>query len=122
MTELLQAPTHQTRSSTSAWMALAVTTVTLVLGALLQWGVYSGLGLCMESDVANCPADTIPTAWEFALATVPTYLLWVVPSMVAALLGWKSMRTGNRSGSVATILSVVIVIAITVTCTLIWWV
>lgn len=123
VTDLMATPVQQPKSSARAWVMLtAGTFATFILGAIAQVLVYLGLGLCTEADQGSCAAGTVPTGWETALATVPTYLLWVAPSIIAAILGWRSMRSGNRAGTVVAVVAVLAAVAITIGCTLVWWV
>jgi hypothetical protein len=120
-TGVIETPTQQPRSARSAWFTLALTPVTFILGAIAQLAVFFGLGLCTEADVADCSAGTVPTTWETVLATVPTYLLWIGPAVVAVILGIRSMRSGNSAGRTVAIVSGAALVVITVACAAMWW-
>ncbi len=55
------------------------------------------------------------------LVTVPSYLLWVAPSVVAGLLGYRVLRSGNPAGRVVMVVAAVVAVLITIGCAVIWW-
>lgn len=59
--------------------------------------------------------------WEWAVATVPSYLLWVAPSVIAAVLGYRVLQSGNRVGRIVMVVAGVWALLITVGCAFMWW-
>ena len=102
-------------------MLLAGSAVAFVLGAVAQILVFFGFGLCSEANQADCAPGTVPTAWEWMLATVPTYLLWVTPAVIAAVLGYRAMNDGDHAGRTLMIVSIVLVTGITLAAAAMWW-
>jgi len=122
MAQTLHAPATQPGSRSSGWIVLFLGTIgAFVVGAIVQILVFVAFGLCTEANQAACAPGTVPTAWEWALATVPTYLLWVAPSVVSAVLGYRSMRDDVHGGRTLMIAAIVLAIAITVGATSMWW-
>ena len=123
MTDTLYAPTRPPKSSTGSWLVLVVgSLLAFLLGAGAQVLAYVGFGLCMESDESLCDAGTLPTAWEWVVATVPTYLIWVTPAAVAAILGYRVLKSGNRAGRAVIVAAVVVATLITIGCAAMWWI
>jgi hypothetical protein len=122
MTDVMKTPTQQPRSTVNGWMVLIIgSMVGFLLGAGTQLATYIGFGLCMESDEALCEPGTVPTTFEWVLATVPSYLLWLTPSLIAGYLGYRALRSGNPAGRTLLGVATLAVVLITVACTLMWW-
>jgi hypothetical protein len=106
----------------TGWVVLLVGTVVMfIVGAAVQIGVFVGLGLCMDEDPALCDPGTVPTSWEMALATVPTYLLWVAPSVAAAVIAYRALHAGVSRARPLLITSCVLAVLITAAATAMWW-
>jgi hypothetical protein len=119
MTQVVSVPTKQPKSSLASWLVLILGSLgALLMGAAAQIGAYLAFGLCMEADEADCPVGTLPTTWEWAVATVPSYLLWVAPS---AVLGYRVLQSGNRVGRIVMVVAGVWALLITVGCAFMWW-
>lgn len=122
MNGTLTTSTPPTKSTGVGWLVLLIgSLVAFVIGALAQLGVYLAFGLCMESSEEACEPGTWPTTLEFALATVPTYLIWLTPSVIAALLGYRYHRAGNPAGRALLGAAIGLGVLITVACSLMWW-
>lgn len=122
MTDVMTTPTQQPRSTTNGWMVLIIgSMVGFLLGVGTQLATYLGFGLCMESEEAACEPGTWPTTFEWVLATVPSYLLWLTPSLIAGYLGYRALRSGNPAGRTLLGVAALAVVLITVACTLMWW-
>ncbi|MFZ0323601.1 MAG: hypothetical protein WAN48_05650 [Actinomycetes bacterium] len=122
MTDTLHTPTMQPKSSAASWLVLAFgTIVTFVAGAVAQLMAYVVFGLCTEADQAACAPGTLPTTWQWILATVPSYLLWVAPSVIAGVLGYRVLQSGNRAGGVVMVVAAILAVLITIACTAMWW-
>lgn len=121
MAQALHAPNAHASPSTG-WIVLLVgSAIAFVLGAAAQILVFLGLGLCVEANEADCAPGTVPTAWEWMLATVPTYLLWVTPAVIAAVLGYRAMSEGDHAGRTLMVVSIVLATGITVAAAAMWW-
>ena len=111
------------KSSQSGWIVLAVgTLVTFFLGVASQLAVYISLGLCMDEDPDLCDPGTYPTTAENLLATIPTYVLWVTPALVAVFMGYRVVKSGNPAGRTVMISAGVFAALVTVVATLMWWI
>ena len=122
MTDTLQTTTQQPRSSTGSWMVLVIgTMVTFLLGVGTQLVAFFSFGLCTEADQSTCPPGSVATTWEWVLVTVPSYLLWVAPSVVAGLLGYRVLRSGNPAGRVVMVVAAVAAVLVTIGCAVMWW-
>jgi len=122
MTQVVSAPTQQPKSSLASWLVLVLgSLIALLLGAAAQIGAYLAFGLCMEADEADCPVGTLPTTWEWVVATVPSYLLLVAPSAIAVMLGYRVLQSGNRVGRIVIVVAGAWALLVTVGCTFLWW-
>ena len=122
MTDVTTTPTRQPKSTVNGWVVLIVGSfVAFLVGAGTQLGAYLLFGLCMEADEAACEPGTLPTDFEWALATVPTYLIWLVPAAIAGLLGWRALKSGNAAGRVLMAVAAVVALLVTLACTAMWW-
>ena len=111
------------KSTNSAWIVLTVgTLVTFFLGVASQLAVFIGLGLCMDENPDFCDAGTYPTTAENLLATIPTYVLWVAPALVAVFMGYRVVKSGNAAGRTVMITAGVFAALVTVAATLMWWI
>lgn len=114
--------TRQPRSTQAGWLVLGVgSLVALFVGAAAQLAAFVAFGLCMDEDEALCEPGTLPTALEWALTTVPTYLIWLAPSIAAMVIGVRVMRSGNRGGRTLMIVAGTLIVLITAACTAMWW-
>lgn len=121
MTDVVTTPT-QPRSTVNGWMVFIIgSMVAFLLGAGTQLAAYFAFGLCLESEEAACEPGTWPTTFEWVLATVPSYLLWVTPSLIAGYLGYQALRSGNPTGRTLLAVAALAVVLISVACTLMWW-
>jgi len=111
------------KSAQPAWLVLILgTVITFILGVASQLAVFVGLGLCMDENPDFCDAGTYPTTAENLLATVPTYLLWVAPALVAVFMGYRVVTSGNSAGRAVMITAGVFAALVTVVATLMWWI
>jgi hypothetical protein len=123
MTVTTDTTTNQPKSSAPGWIVLTAGSVgAFIVGALTQVAVFVGLGLCMDESPATCAPGTYPTTAEHLLATVPTYLMWMVPAVIAIFLGRRALRSGNPMGRWVAICSGILMALITVAAALMWWV
>lgn len=115
-------PTTRSESMETGWVILLVgTVVMLIVGAIVQVGVFVGLGLCMDEDPALCDPGTVATPWEMALATVPTYLLWITPSVAAGVIASRALHAGVSRAKPLLIGSCVLAALITTAAAAMWW-
>jgi hypothetical protein len=107
----------------TGWVVLlAGTVVMFIVGAALQIGVFVGFGLCMDENPAACDPGTVPTFWEMALATVPTYLLWITPSVAAGVIASRALHEGVPRARRLLITSCVFAALITAAAAAMWWI
>ncbi len=92
-------PQASSRSAPRAWVAVALTPVGLLLGALAGFAW------------AEAPGSTGGVAtWSFG--TVPAALLSVIAPTAAVILAIRAVRAGERSAGIAVAVSVLLLLGI----------
>ena len=95
---------HHLASSRTAWTAVLLTPVGLVVGALVAFG----LAALVDADLQE--PGTMST-WEKAFAYIPASLIWLSAPIIGVRAGVRAARTGSRSGKAATVVSSLLLIA-----------
>jgi hypothetical protein len=126
MSTMATTPDPGTKSVTNAWMALlGFSLLAFVVGAAVQIGLMMLMdtlyGACVQST-GPCPQGSQYTAWQEVAVTVPTYLIWIAPAIVAARKGQRLAARGVHGGRGLMIVSLLLIALITVAGFLMWWI
>lgn len=119
-------PVPEAKAVSSGWVALiGFSFLAFVVGAAVQWGLMmvmdSLYGACVQS-MGPCPSGSEYTAWQEAIVTVPTYLIWITPAIVAARKGQRLAANGVRGGRALMIGGLALIVLVTVAGFLMWWI
>lgn len=81
-----------------AWWSLALYPISFVLAFVIGEGMLS----LLAEDVAE------PAFWEALVSVTPALLVFVLPGVLAVVLGRKAMRLGRSDGRVPAVVGAVI--------------
>jgi hypothetical protein len=119
-------PTPQAHAVANGWVALVgFSFLAFLVGAGVQIGMMALMdnlyGACVQS-MGPCPQGSQYTAWQEVAVTVPTYLIWIAPAIVAARRGQRLAAGGVRGGRSLMIGGLVLIALVTVAGFLMWWI
>jgi hypothetical protein len=119
-------PTPDTKAVANGWVALiGFSFLAFVVGAAVQIGLMMLMdtlyGACVQS-MGPCPQGSEYTAWQEVAVTVPTYLIWITPAILAARKGQRLAARGLHGGRGLMIAGLVLIALITVAGFLMWWI
>lgn len=69
-----------------------------------------------------CPQGSEYTAWQEAVVTVPTYLIWITPAIAAARKGRRLAARAVPGGRALMIGALALILLVTVAGFLMWWI
>jgi hypothetical protein len=72
--------------------------------------------------MGTCPQGSEYTAWQMAVVTIPTYLIWIAPAIAAARKGQRLAAQGVRGGRGLMTGGLVLIAVVTVAGFLMWWI
>jgi hypothetical protein len=126
MSELRTVPAPEIKPVTNGWVALiGFSVVAFVVGAAVQFGLMMLMdylyGACVQS-MGPCPQGSQYTAWQVAVVTIPTYLIWIAPALAAARKGQRLAAQGVRGGRGLMAGGLVLIAVVTVAGFLMWWI
>jgi len=126
MSAMTTMPAPETRSVSNGWVALiGGSFLAFVLGAAVQFGLMMLMdrlfGACVQS-MGPCPQGAAYTPWQTAVVTVPTYLIWITPAVVAARTGKRLEARAVRGGRGLMVGGLVLIVLVTVAGLLMWWI
>jgi hypothetical protein len=118
-------PAPEARAVSNGWAALiGFSFLAFIVGAAAQWGLMmlmdSLFGACVQS-MGPCPPGSEYTAWQEAIVTVPTYLIWIAPALAAARRGQRLAAQGVRGARALMIGGLTLIGLVTVAGFLMWW-
>lgn len=126
MVSAMQAsPAPETKAVSNGWVALiGFSFLAFIVGAAVQVGLMmlmdSLYGACVQS-LGPCPQGSEYTAWQEAIVTVPTYLIWITPALAAARKGQHLAAQGVPGGRALMIGGLTLIALVTVAGFLMWW-
>lgn len=132
MVEVVEMPATKTgldstpKAASTGWIALiAFSFLAFVVGAAVQMGLMMAMdslyGACVQS-MGPCPQGSQYTAWQTAIVTVPTYLIWITPAVGATRTGRRLAAQGAPGGRTLTAAGLTLIALITVAGALMWWI
>ncbi len=126
MSTMASIPTPDTKAVANGWVALiGFSFLAFVVGAAVQIGLMMLMdtlyGACVQS-MGPCPQGSEYTAWQEVAVTVPTYLIWITPAILAARKGQRLAARGLHGGRGLMIAGLVLIALITVAGFLMWWI
>jgi hypothetical protein len=96
-----------------------------VVGAGVQIGLMMLMdtlyGACVQS-MGPCPQGSEYTLWQELIVTVPTYLIWITPAIIAAGKGQRLAARGVRGGRGLMVGGLVLIVLVTLAGLLMWWI
>lgn len=95
---------HHLASSRTAWTAVVLTPVGVIVGALVAFGMAALID-------ANLQEPSTMSGWEKAFAYIPASLIWLSAPIIGVVAGVRAARTGSLSGKVATAVSSLLLVA-----------
>jgi hypothetical protein len=115
-----------TKAVANGWVALlGFSFLAFLVGAGVQIGLMMLMdtlfGACVQST-GPCPQGSQYTAWQEVAVTVPTYLIWITPAIIAARSGRRLATSGVRGGRGLMVGGLVLIALITVAGFLMWWI
>lgn len=119
-------PAPGTKAVSNGWVGLiGFSVVAFVVGAAVQLGLMmvmdSVYGACVQS-MGPCPQGSEYTAWQTAAVTIPTYLIWIAPAIVAARKGQRLGARGVRGGRALMAGGLALIALVTLAGFLMWWI
>jgi hypothetical protein len=126
MSTLATTPTPDTKAAANGWVALlGFSFLAFLVGAAVQIGLMMLMddlyGACVQST-GPCPPGSEYTPWQEMAVTIPTYLIWITPAIIAARKGQRLATGGVRGGRGLMIGGLVLIALITVGGFLMWWI
>jgi hypothetical protein len=126
MSGLGTVPAPATRTVANGWVALiGFSFLAFVIGAAVQFGLMSLMdrlyGACVES-MGPCPQGSEYTAWQAAVVTIPTYLIWIAPALAAARKGQRLAAQGVKGARGLMVGGLALISVVTVAGFLMWWI
>ena len=96
MSTVATTPTPEAKAVANGWVALlGFSFLAFLVGAAVQIGLMMLMdnlyGACVQS-MGPCPPGSEYTPWQEVAVTIPTYLIWITPAIVAARKGQGSQR------------------------------
>jgi hypothetical protein len=96
-----------------------------LVGAAVQIGLMMLMdnlyGACVQS-MGPCPPGSEYTPWQEVAVTIPTYLIWITPAIVAARKGRGLAAKGVQGGRGLMVGGLVLIALVTVAGFLMWWI
>ena len=119
-------PSPDTRPVSNGWVGfIGFTVLAFVVGAAVQIGLMMLMGnlygACVQS-MGPCPQGSEYTAWQAAVVTVPTYLIWIAPAIAAVRNGQRLAAKGVRGGRGLMVGGLALIALVTVAGLLMWWI
>jgi len=119
-------PAPEAKAASNGWVALlGFSFLAFIVGAAVQLGLImlmdSLFGACVQST-GPCPPGSEYTAWQEAIVTVPTYLIWITPAIAAARKGKHLAAQGVPGGRPLMVCGLTIIALVTVAGFLMWWI
>jgi hypothetical protein len=126
MSALGTVPAPETKPVSNGWVALiGFSMLAFVVGAAVQWGLMmlmdSLYGACVQS-MGPCPQGSEYTAWQTAIVTIPTYLIWIAPAIAATRKGQRLAAQGVRGGRALMSGGLALIALVTIAGFLMWWI
>ena len=126
MSTMATIPTPETKAVANGWVALiGFSFLAFLVGAGVQIGLMMLMdtlyGACVQS-MGPCPPGSEYTAWQEVVVTVPTYLIWITPAIIAARKGQRLAARGVPGGRGLMIGSLALIALATVAGFLMWWI
>ena len=126
MSSMATIPAPETKSVSNGWVALiGLSVLAFFVGAAVQMGLMMLMdalyGACVQS-MGPCPQGSEYTAWQTVAVTVPTYLIWIAPALMAARKGRRLEATGVHGGRGLMVGGLVLIALVTVAALLMWWI
>ena len=126
MSTVATTPTPEAKAVANGWVALlGFTFLAFLVGAAVQIGLMmlmdSLYGACVQST-GPCPPGSEYTPWQEVAVTIPTYLIWITPAIVAARKGQGLAAKGVRGGRGLMVGGLVLIALVTVAGFLMWWI
>jgi hypothetical protein len=126
MSTTARIPTPEARAVPNGWVALiGFGAVAFFVGAAVQVGLRllmaALFGACVQS-MGPCPQGSEYTAWQSAIVTVPTYLIWIAPGIIAARKGRRLGAQGVHGGTGLMVGGLAVIALVTVAAFLMWWI
>ncbi len=119
-------PGPATKAVANGWVALlGFSFLAFVVGAGVQIGLMMLMdtlyGACVQA-MGPCPQGSEYTAWQEVAVTVPTYLIWIAPAIIAARKGKRLAAEGVQGGGGLMIGGLIVIALITVAGFVMWWI
>ena len=108
MQSVAKPPSEQTPSAGRAWIAIALSPIGIVAGVAIGYAVAAMIGVTLD------PATPLQTR-SFAQNTLcygATALVALIAPVVAVVLAVHPARAGSRSGKVALVVAIVLVLGV----------
>jgi hypothetical protein len=126
MSTMATIPTPETKAVANGWVALiGFSFLAFLVGAGVQIGLMMLMdtlyGACVQST-GPCPQGSEYTAWQEVVVTVPTYLIWIAPAIIAARKGQRLAARGVPGGRGLMVGGLVLIALATVAGLLMWWI
>jgi hypothetical protein len=126
MSTMATAPAPGTRAVSNGWTALiGFSFLAFLVGAGVQFGLMMLMdnlyGACVQS-MGPCPQGSEYTAWQEMVVTIPTYLIWITPAIIAARKGQRLAAKGVHGGRGLMVTGLVLIALVTVVGFLMWWI
>ena len=126
MSTMANIPTADTKAVANGWVALiGFSFLAFVVGAAVQIGLMMLMdnlyGACVQS-MGPCPQGSEYTVWQELAVTIPTYLIWITPAIMAARKGQQCAARGLHGGRGLMVAGLVLIALITVAAFLMWWI
>jgi hypothetical protein len=126
MSTMATIPTPETKAVANGWVALiGFSFLAFLVGAGVQIGLMMLMdnlyGACVQST-GPCPQGSEYTAWQEVAVTVPTYLIWITPAIIAARRGQRLAARGVHGGRGLMVGGLLLIALATVAGFLMWWI
>jgi len=126
MSAMTTIPAPGSKAVSNGWAALiGFSVLAFFVGAAVQLGLMMLMdnlyGACVQS-MGPCPQGSEYTDWQTALVTIPTYLIWIAPAIVAARKGQRLASQGVHGGRGLMAGGLVLIVLATVAGFLMWWI
>jgi hypothetical protein len=126
MSTVATTPTPEAKAVANGWVALlGFTFLAFLVGAAVQIGLMMLMdnlyGACVQS-MGPCPQGSEYTPWQEVAVTIPTYLIWITPAIVAARKGQRLTARGVHGGRGLMVGGLVLIALVTVAGFLMWWI
>jgi hypothetical protein len=119
-------PTPETKSVANGWVALiGFSFLAFLVGAAVQIGLIIVMdnvyGACVQST-GPCSPGSEYTPLQIVAVTIPTYLIWITPAVVAARKGRRLAARGVQGGRGLMVGGLVLIALVTAAGLLMWWI